>query len=68
MENRALIRWMLTCALCLIYSLDMAGAARSVPGTVVDADGRPVSHAYVEARPVLSKFSPGTVVGNTPNP
>lgn len=37
-------------------------------GTVVDADGTPVSHAYIEALPVLSQFSTGTVVGNTPNP
>lgn len=68
MNNYIPIRRLFACALCLVYSANVGAAVRSVQGTVVDADGHPVSHAYVEARPVLSKFSTGTVVGSAPNP
>lgn len=46
----------------------VAAAATSVKGTVRDAEGNLLTHAYVEARPVTSKNAIGTVVGNTPNP
>lgn len=68
MNNCALIRGTLTyVGFCLICSFNLAAANATVRGTVVDADGKPVSHASVEVRPVLSQFSEG-VVGNTPNP
>jgi Carboxypeptidase regulatory-like domain len=55
-----------------IYLFCLVGApgeafAETVSGTVRDAAGHFVAHAYVEAIPVITKQSGGTV-GNLPNP
>jgi len=68
MSKRVLTRWILVFGYCVYCSMSAVAADPKVRGKVVDQDGNPVSHAYIEARPIINDLGKGTVVGNGPNP
>jgi hypothetical protein len=53
-------------ALCLVGRSEQARAETTVSGSVRDAAGNPVTHAYVEAIPVFAKDTGGTVGSTRP--
>lgn len=70
MNKRALTRWILLFGGYVFCAISAAAGDAKVRGKVVDQDGAPVSHAYVEASPMLDDFDKGTVgiAGDRPNP
>lgn len=65
--NAVVLAAMVYAVLSLAGGFEIARAETRVSGSVRDAAGNSVAHAYVEAIPVVAKNT-GGVVGNLPNP